>query len=156
MASGPFELSETPGVNIVRVRANSLLWIKEPLINYRPVAAAAGLEICRLDRCGTWCSASRTGRPRRWHALQQYPVVQPWSECLDLGPNGELMETHRAFCRLVHEDQPVMQGPNARPGPYRFGHLAMPGPRRGDFLEATGGLLETAGLGAPTTTWRWG
>ncbi len=143
----PFELGGMPGVNHVRVRANSLLWIKEPLINI-------GLSRLPPDwQYAAWIDADITFRRADWaaetvHALQQYPVVQPWSDCLDLGPNGELMETHRAFCRLVHEGETLSQGPNAKPGPYRFGHPGYAWAARRDFLEATGGLLETAGLGA--------
>jgi hypothetical protein len=143
----PFELMGTPGVNYVHVRANSLLWIKEPLINI-------GLSRLPPDwQYAAWIDADVVFRQADWaaetvHALQQYPVVQPWSDCLDLGPNGELMETHRAFCRQVHEDQPVVQGPNATPGPYRFGHPGYGWAATRTFLEATGGLLETAGLGA--------
>lgn len=144
----PFELSN-PHVNHVKVRANpaALVWNKENLLN---------IGVSRLPPeakyIGTF-DADITFRRKDWaaetvHALQHYPVVQPWSDCYDLGPNGEHIEAHRSFCRLVHEKKPIVQGPNAVNGPYKFGHPGYAWAWTRQALEWVGGLVETAGLGA--------
>jgi hypothetical protein len=82
------------------------------------------------------------------HALQHYDVVQPWSDCYDLGPNGEHLELHRSFCRLHHERQPIVQGPKHHRAPYRFGHPGYAWAWTRRALDCVGGLIETAALGA--------
>jgi hypothetical protein len=58
------------------------------------------------------------------------------------------MEVHRSFCRLVYEGKPIVQGPNAKSGPYHFGHPGYAWAWRREALTQLGGLIETAGLGA--------
>ncbi len=146
----PHEFGTNRHVNHVPVRASAraLVWNKEPLLN---------IGIARLPHDARYIAtidADVTVRRPDWaaetvHALQHYDVVQPWSDCYDLGPNGEHMELHRSFCRLVHEKQPIMQGPQCGPAtPYRFGHPGYAWAWTRDALDAVGGLVETAALGA--------
>ncbi len=145
----PFELTN-PKINHVKVRADAsaLVWNKENLLNLGIARLPAEAKyIATLD-------ADITFRKVNWasetvHALQHYPVIQPWSDCYDLGPNGEHLELHRSFCRQVYDRQPFMQGPNAYPNsPYRFGHPGYAWAWTRQALEWVGGLVETAGLGA--------
>lgn len=135
-------------INHVHVRANAgaLVWNKEPLLN---------IGIARLvdAKYIMTCDADVHFRAKHWasetvHALQHYPIVQPWSDCYDLGPHGEHVDHHRSFCRLVYEDKPIVQGPNAKDGPYRFGHPGYAWAWTRQALEWVGGLVETAALGA--------
>lgn len=144
----PFELPHREGVNRVRVRAHSLCWTKENLIN---------LAIQRLPhdwRYIAWVDADIRFRKPHWasetvHALQQYQVIQPWSDCYDLGPDDDHLEQHRSFCRLWHDGKPIMQGPKCGPGsPYRFAHPGYAWAATRQALEWLGGLIETAALGA--------
>jgi hypothetical protein len=45
--------------------------------------------------------------------LQHFPVVQMFSHAVDLGPRGELMQTHRGFAFLYTEEgqRPTQRGP---------------------------------------------
>jgi hypothetical protein len=94
----PFEIDPRPGVRHIGVRAKSLVWNKENLLN---------LAIARLPddwRYVAWIDADIRFRKPGWaaetvHALQQYDIVQPWSDCYDLGPNDDHLHTHRSFCR---------------------------------------------------------
>jgi hypothetical protein len=74
-------------------------------------------------------------------------VIQPWSYCYDLGPNGEHIQAHRSFASLVYAGKPVVQGPNAASG-YEFGHPGYAWAYTRQALEHVGGLVETAALGA--------
>ena len=111
----PFELAGNPRVNHVAVRARSLVWTKENLLN---------LGIARLPqdwKYVAWIDADIVFRHPNWaaetvHALQQYDVVQPWTDCYDLGPRDEHLQAHRSFCKQWIDQQPV------GPGPYRFAH----------------------------------
>lgn len=145
----PFEVSGTPHVNHIGVRAHggAIVWNKENLLN---------IGISRLPGDAKYIAtidADVFFRKKDWatetvHALQQYPVVQPWADCYDLGPDDEHIDHHRSFCRQVHERQPIVQGPNAVNGPYRFGHPGYAWCWTRQALEWAGGLVETAGLGA--------
>lgn len=139
----PFRLANRPGVNHVGLRARTLTWSKENLIN---------LALARLPddwRYVAWIDADIRFRRADWaaetvHALQQYDVVQPWSDCYDLGPKDEHLQAHRSFCRLWHYGRPIHPGG----GPYEFAHPGYAWAARRQALEQTGGLIETAMLGA--------
>ncbi len=137
----PFVLAERSGVSHVRVRAKSLVWTKENLIN---------IGISRLPqdwRYVAWLDADVAFRRQNWasetvRALQQYDVVQPWTDCYDLGPRDEHMLAHRSFCRQWTDGEPI------GPGPYRFAHPGYAWAATRVALDHLGGLLDTAALGA--------
>jgi hypothetical protein len=125
----------------VPVRARSVLWIKENLLNI-------GLGRLPQDWGNVaWIDADVTFRRPDWatetvHALQQYDVVQPWSDCYDLGPNDEHLQVHRSFCRLVCDDAPIASNS------YTFAHPGYAWAATRRSLTLLGGLIETAALGA--------
>jgi len=134
-------------VNHVGVRARTQLWSKENLIN---------LAISRLPqdwRYLAWIDSDVFFRRSQWasdtiQALQLHHVVQPWSDCYDLGPNDEHMAAHRSFCRVYRDRKPIMQGPNAGHAAYQFAHPGFAWAATRQALEWVGGMIETAALGA--------
>jgi hypothetical protein len=139
-----FQCAGTPGVNHVGVRARTLVWTKENLLNLGIGRTDAGY-IATIDadirfRKPDWAAETV-------HALQQYDVVQPWSDCYDLGPDDEHMFAHRSFCRLWADGKPIVQGPNAT-GSYKFGHPGYAWAYTRHALDRLGGLIETASLGS--------
>jgi len=137
----PFELAGTPGVRHVPVRARTLVWVKENLLN---------LGIARLPDSAkyiAWVDADITFRRNDWaaatvDALQFYDVVQPWSDCYDLGPDGEHVQLHRSFCRQWRDGKPIGK-------PYcTFAHPGYAWAATRQALEWLGGLVDTAALGA--------
>lgn len=138
------ELIGNPHVNQVPVRAKTLVWNKENLIN---------LGIARLPqdwRYAAWIDADVEFRKRGWadetvHALQQYDVVQPWSDCYDLGPNDDHLTAHRSFARMVHEGNVISV---SDVGGGRFAHPGYAWAATRRALTLLGGLVETAALGA--------
>jgi hypothetical protein len=139
----PFELDGNPLVNHVGVRAKSVLWNKENLIN---------IGISRLPgdaKYIAWIDADISFRKKDWafetvHSLQQYDFVQPWSDCYDLGPNDDHIAVHRSFCRLWHDRKPIV--PSG--GNYQFAHPGYAWAATRTALDWLGGLIETAALGA--------
>jgi hypothetical protein len=140
----PHELIGNPHINHVPVRAKTLVWNKENLIN---------LGIARLPqdwRYAAWIDADVEFRKRDWanetvHALQQYDVVQPWSDCYDLGPNDDHLTAHRSFARMVHEGSGISV---SDVGGGRFAHPGYAWAATRRALTLLGGLIETAALGA--------
>jgi hypothetical protein len=131
-------------VQHVPVRAKSLLWTKENLLN---------LGIARLPQEAkyiAWIDADVHFRKPGWaaetvHALQQYDFVQPWSDCYDLGPDDDHLQVHRSFCRMIFERKSI--SPAGQPG-YQFAHPGYAWAATRQVLEWVGGLVETAALGA--------
>jgi hypothetical protein len=84
--------------------------------------------------------------------LQMNHVVQPWKTALDLGPNGELLQTHTSFCHRLHQGGPVTpQGQKwwkTDGGPYEYPHSGFAWAYTRDFLNHVGGLIEIGGMGS--------
>lgn len=140
----PHEFAGNPHVTHVPVRARTLLWTKENLLNI-------GLGRLPQDwRYAAWIDADITFRKSDWasetvHALQQYDIVQPWSDCYDLGPHDDHLQVHRSFCRLAHEGVPILA--SGYDG-YAFAHPGYAWAATRRALTLLGGLIETAVLGA--------
>ena len=137
----PFELAGTRGINHVGVRARTLVWVKENLLNI-------GITRLPMDwKYVAWIDADVRFRKPGWaaetvQALQQYDIVQPWSDCYDLGPNDDHLQAHRSFCRQWFDRCPI------GPGPYTFAHPGYAWAATRGALEYLGGLVDTAALGA--------
>lgn len=138
----PHELAGDGRYRHVPVRAHTLVWTKENLLNI-------GIQRLPDDwKYVAWLDADITFRRPDWaaetvHALQQYDVVQPWTDCYDLGPNGEHLQVHESFAKLWTAGRPIVPA-----GPYAFGHPGYAWAATRQALEWTGGLIETAALGA--------
>ncbi|WP_439398639.1 hypothetical protein ACRQ5Q_14930 [Bradyrhizobium sp. PMVTL-01] len=149
--SRPYDLADLPGITHVPVRARTLVWNKECLLNI-------GIQRLPHDAqyIGTF-DADIHFRKRHWaaetvHALQLYPVVQPWTECIDLGPNDEMMQAHKSFCSLHHAGKPVVESGKKHwkfdGGPYDHAHPGFAWAWTRPFLDEVGGLIETGGMGS--------
>ena len=137
----PHEIVPAAGVRHLPVRARTMVWTKENLLNIGIASLPADWKYV------AWIDADIAFRRPDWaaetvHALQLHPVVQPWSDCYDLGPNGEHMAVHRSFCRIWQDGGAVGTG---------YGTFAHPGyawAATRQALDWVGGLVETAALGA--------
>jgi hypothetical protein len=147
----PFELEDHPSINRVRVRAKTILWTKENLIN---------IGISRLPQSWkyvAWIDADVFFRKPGWaietvHALQHYDVVQPWSDAYDLGPKDEHLQSHKSFCRQLWHGLPVVpQGKQwwkSDGGPYDYAHSGYAWAATRTAIEWLGGLFELAAMGS--------
>jgi hypothetical protein len=141
----PFDLDGIEGMTHIGVRAQTMVWNKECLLNLGAQRATDARYLAFLDadirfRRADWAAETV-------QALQLYDVVQPWSDCYDLGPNDEHLHVHRSFCRLWIDDRPIVQGPNAVGG-YEFGHPGYAWAFTRQALDQVGGLIDIAALGA--------
>jgi hypothetical protein len=146
-----YELADIPGVNHIPVRARTVVWGKECLLN---------IGVSRLPHDARYIAALDADihfRKRSWaaetvHALQLYPVVQPWVDAYDLGPNDEHLQAHKSFCSLHQAGKPVVPtGPRFwkfAGGPYDYSHTGYGWAYTRAFLDEVGGLIEIAGMGS--------
>ena len=147
----PFEIAAREGVNVVQVRAKTLVWNKENLIN---------LGISRLPadwKYLAWIDADIRFRRPHWasetvHALQQYDIVQPWSDAYDLGPHDEHIGHHKSFlCQWWNKQPVVPAGPKFwrfAGGPYDYPHSGYAWAATRQAINWLGGLFELGAMGA--------
>ena len=149
-----FELADlhlNPRITYVPVRATTLVWNKENLMN---------IGISRLqpdaNYIATFDADIKFRRPG-WaaatiHALDLYPVVQPWDKCYDLGPNDEHITTHSSFASVYHSGGPVVATDKAfwqsDGGPYAYPHTGFAWAYTRATLDKIGGLFEAGGMGS--------
>ncbi len=146
----PFELEERDHVHRVRVRAKTLAWNKECLINIGISRIPEARYICTSDadiefRRNGWASETV-------HALQHFDVVQPWVTAYDLGPHDEHIQAHKSFCyQFVHGKPVIPEGPHfwkTNGGIYEYPHSGYCWAYTRQALEWLGGLIDFACMGA--------
>lgn len=146
----PFQLIPSDGSYVhIPMRARTAAWNKESAANevIRHLPADA-VGVC-------WEDMDIEHRDPEWaikamHALQLWPVIQTWSESLDLGPRGEVMQIEGKRVRYSFGKLYSMYGP-AVLGNKKYGDRGHPGyswAATMDFLNAVGLLLDISGLGA--------
>lgn len=141
----PPAYADLPGVTHHHFQGKTVVWAKEALIN------AAIARLPRDWKNVAWIDADIEFINKDWgaqtvYALQHYDFVQPWEHCYDLGPHGEHLELHHSFCRQWLRDPKSCESVGA--AGYTFAHPGYAWAATRSALEATGGLIETAALGA--------
>ena len=137
----PFELTVAPGVQHIKVRASTPVWVKENLLNI-------GIEALPEDwKYMAWIDADLTFKNKAWvtdtiQALKQHPIVQPWETCHDLGPNGEHLAYQPSFCNNYQKVFKI------NPHIFPYGHSGYAWACTRQAYEWLGGLLELALNGA--------
>jgi hypothetical protein len=86
------------------------------------------------------------------HQLQHHPVVQLWSEALDLSPSHELIQHHKGFVWCYHQGLPTHECHGHYHKQKRLNvnhwHPGFAWGMRRDAYEAVGGLIDFAICGA--------
>jgi hypothetical protein len=127
--------------NHMIVRCDSEVWLKEAMIN----------EAVRRIPCDAryvmWQDADISFLREDWaietlQALQHYKVVQPFSHAVDLGPDGEMIESHHGF---AYEYERGSQPMDAR---YPFMHPGFAWAWRREAWDRVGGMIDRALCGA--------
>ena len=139
-----------PGVHHIGVRAKTMIWNKECLLNLGIMQVPEAEYIAWIDadiffRNPTWADDTLD-------ALDLYDVVQPWSHAHDLGPKDELMTVHTSFAKVLHDGGPVApNGPGwwkGDGGPYVYPHSGYAWAMTRRAFDGLGGLFDLGGMGS--------
>lgn len=129
----------------LQLRTRSEIWIKENMINL-------GVKhlLPRDWKYLAWVDADVFFRDPLWaretiHQLQHFAVVQPWSDCADLGPRGNISRHFKSFGAQHQKRKPKQMHPSQ---PYEYAHSGFAWACRRDFWEAVGGLMDFPILGS--------
>lgn len=140
------EVTSAADPSHLQLRTSHELWHKENMIN-RAVAHLLPRDWKYL----AWVDADVHFNSPTWaldtiHQLQHYAVVQPWSECIDLGPRGNVTQTQKSFASLVNQGIRVRLNP--RETQYQFGHMGYASACTRTLFENVGGLIDWGILGS--------
>lgn len=147
----PFVVTEADNPRHIQVRGNSVLWLKENLLN---------LGVQRLPHdwaYAAWIDADVTFQREGWaeetvHALQHHPIVQPWSDVHDLGPQMQTIGHHKSFGRQ-HAHR-ALQG-TLPEGYGAYGHPGYAWAITRQAWDHVGGLLDTCIVGSADYHMAW-
>lgn len=146
VTAGDGQLSE------LQLRSDAELWHKENLINI-------GVRdlLPRDWKYVAWVDADVAFSNPHWaletiHQLQHYPVVQPWTQCLDLGPGGNVLRVHDAYCSLVERG---VRRQRHSGEPYKYGHSGYAWACTRAFWENVHGLMDFPILGSADHHMAW-
>lgn len=143
-----YEVTERNNPRHLQLRSFEELWHKENMINL-------GVQyLSQLDptwQYVAWIDADIEFQRSDWaqetvHALQHYQFVQMFQTASDLGPHGEVLQTHNGFAWNYLRGVVDMDSKG-----YGYGYVGHPGYAwacRREAFDATGGLIDTAILGA--------
>jgi hypothetical protein len=141
-----------PGTADLQLRSSHEIWFKENLINL-------GVQrlLPRNWKYVAWVDCDVIFNQPNWaletiHLLQHYPIVQPWTQAIDLGPHGSAMAMHQSFCGLVQRGARIQRHPGE---PYAYGHSGYAWACTREFWENAGGLLDVAILGSADHHMAW-
>lgn len=143
-------LSRHHGIEYLKLRTKSEIWIKENMIN---LGARHTLVKYPTAKYLAWIDMDVFFRDEDWalktvQELQHFEVVQPWSDCLDLGPEGGVLSHHKSF---GHQHQKRLRkakrDSNGKPY-YQFAHTGYAWACTRRFWEATSGLIDFPILGS--------
>jgi len=139
----------------VQLTIDHELWHKENLIN-------VGIQSLPPDwHYVAWLDADIHFTNPHWvnqtvQALQHHQLVQPWRDCIDLGPDGDAMQTHKSFGSQLQLGAPrnVTSGPSGYDlsgkvqANAAFWHPGYAWAARREAVDHMGGLMDFPILGS--------
>jgi hypothetical protein len=144
------ELSEIcvqHGVEFIQLRTLSEYWIKESMINIGIRHACVKYNAKYL----AWIDMDVFFDDPNWaqealHQLQHFEVIQPWSDCIDMGPYGNVMQHFKSFGLQHQRRVPKQKHPMQKQ--YQYAHTGFAWACTRRFIENTLGLFDIAPLGS--------
>lgn len=135
----------------IRLRYWDEIWQKEAMVN---VGISRLYEINPNWQGCAWIDGDVKFHRENWVEeicleLDRYMWMQLWSDSVDLGPNEEIMSTFKSFMNCYFNDIPrITYKPNPQYNNGTYWHPGYAWGARREALEAVGGLLDCAILGA--------
>lgn len=133
----------------ISVRVKSHAWIKESMMNlaFRHITAKY-----QHAKYFGWFDGDVFFNDPNWaqetlHQLQIFEVVQPWSDALDLGPQGQVLRHFKSF-GIQHQKRIPKQKHPSQPYPYAHSGFAWCCTRK--FIEA---MYGAGGSNGPLMDW---
>lgn len=140
------EVTTGDGLNSeLQLRSTSEIWLKECMINL------GVRHLVPIDaKYIAWIDADVHFSNPNWaletiHQLQHYQVVQPWTQCVDLGPSGNVLLVHQGFGALVARGVRFQRNSKE---PYPNAHSGYAWACTRSFYENVGGLMDFPVLGS--------
>lgn len=143
-------IDESNGLyDTISVRVKSHAWIKESMMNlaFRHVTAKY-----QHAKYFGWFDGDIFFNDPNWaqetlHQLQIFEVVQPWSDALDLGPQGQVLRHFKSF-GIQHQKRIPKQKHPSQPYPYAHSGFAWCCTRK--FIET---MYGSGGSNGPLMDW---
>lgn len=148
-----FEVTEANNPQHLQLRTRQELWLKENAINLavKHLLPTNWKYLCWSDCDVFW--PDKGWAKETIHQLQHFQVVQPWQNCLDLGPYGEVTKAFDSFCYVNSLHVPMQTCPTQ---PYRYAHTGFVWACTRKFWENTRGLMEWCLVGSADHHMGWG
>ena len=147
-----FEVTEHHDPHDLQLRTSHELWHKENALNLAIAKLPADWEYV------AWIDADVTFVRPEWaqetlQALQHYDVVQPWSQCMDLGPDGQIVPDSAGGESLPSMMYQYINGKGWDRDPKVYaskhaGHCGYAWAARRSAIDQLGGLMDFSILGA--------
>lgn len=156
LALGDFrhQITDLDNPNHLQLRSDCVLWHKENLVNL-----GEKYLLPRNWKYLAWIDTDVHFGNSGWvkealSELQQYPVIQPWSECLQIGPYGHTMGLGfaRSFCSMISRGLDVQAVPTDK---LPFGHPGWAWACTRKFWDGVGGLMDWCIFGSADHYMAW-
>jgi hypothetical protein len=151
-----FEVTDATNPRHIQIRTDSEIWLKENLIN---------IGISRLPanwKYVAWIDGDIDFVRPDWieetvHELQHHPVVQMFEDAIDLGPDHQIIGTHKSFASCYKKNMPYKRGKEGEDiGYYYYGvkgsgaywHPGYAWAATRDAINTLGGMLDIGIAGA--------
>lgn len=156
----PYHFTQENDINDVQLRTDHELWLKEKSIN---VAFQYAVQAYPKTKYFAWIDGDIQFQDPHWAEetvewLQHYQVLQMFSQCIDLGPNGEHLNTLNGFMyQWVKNDFKLPPRKDTDPldyynyfskDPAQSWHPGFAWAIRRDSLDSLGGLIDLGILGS--------
>jgi hypothetical protein len=147
-----FEVTDPQNPKHLQLRSSHNFWYKEPMINLgvRHLLPRNWKYVAWVD-ADVWFSNSDWAL-ETIHQLQHDPVIQPWSEAVDLGPSGETLQLFQSFGQIITKGKKPQSKPTQ---PYSFGHPGYAWAATREFWEQASGVMDFAALGSADSHMAW-
>jgi len=114
-----FEVTEANNKMHLQLRSRQEIWTKESQINLgvKHLLPVDWKYLCWSDTDIHFCNPHWV--QEALHQLQFFNIIQPWQDCLDLGPQGTVLQHFQSFCYVHRLGVPKQKHPSQ---PYKYAH----------------------------------